>query len=108
MHLKYLPLRFTADFRGGMLFFEENAKDLHTGENALSVKLRELRHQQSLWRISTRKVRHILRHTTWLLPTEFTLAGVSPSKACSDLFNKNRSGTSQPGTLLTHRVLRKA
>ena len=46
MHLNYLPLRFTSDaFKGGILLFEGNPKTLHTGENALSVKLRELRHQ---------------------------------------------------------------
>ena len=46
MHLNYLPLRFTSDvFKGGVLFFEGNLKDLATRESALSVKLRELRHQ---------------------------------------------------------------
>ena len=46
MHLNYLPLRFTSDaFKGGILLFEGNPKDLVTKESALSVKLHELRHQ---------------------------------------------------------------
>jgi hypothetical protein len=46
MHLNYLPLRFTSDvFKGGLLYFEGNPKDLSTKDSALSVKLRELRHQ---------------------------------------------------------------
>jgi hypothetical protein len=46
VHLNYLPLRFTSDaFKGGILLFEGNPKDLATKESALSVKLRELRHQ---------------------------------------------------------------
>jgi len=46
MNLNYLPLRFTSDvFKGGLLYFEGNPKDLSTKDSALSVKLRELRHQ---------------------------------------------------------------
>jgi len=46
MHLNYLPLRFTSDvFKGGVLPFDGNPKDLSTGESALSLKLRELRQQ---------------------------------------------------------------
>ena len=46
MHLNYLPLRFTSDvFRGGVLLFEGNPKDLAARESELSVKLRALRHQ---------------------------------------------------------------
>jgi hypothetical protein len=46
VHLNYLPLRFTSDvFKGGVLLFEGNPKDLATRESALSVKLRELRQQ---------------------------------------------------------------
>ena len=46
MHLNYLPLRFTSDvFKGGVLPFEGNPKDLASGESALSLKLRELREE---------------------------------------------------------------
>ena len=46
MNLNYLPLRFTSDvFKGGVLFFDGNPRDLGTRESLLSVKLRELRQQ---------------------------------------------------------------
>lgn len=47
MHLNYLPLRFTSDaFRGGILSFAGNPRDLAAKDSALSLKLRELRQNQ--------------------------------------------------------------
>ncbi len=49
MHLNYLPLHFTSDiFRGGVLSFEGDRKELAGKESALSLKLRELRHQHTV------------------------------------------------------------
>ena len=46
MHLNYLPFRFTTDvFKGGVLLFGGNRKELDAKDSALSLKLRELRQQ---------------------------------------------------------------